>query len=308
VHPIGLAGDEKELDMMVEKSVKEAMLGVVFLCLSVFVGHAHGGRQDITMAILPCTDVVMTFKKFHPLISYLKQQTDLDIRLVVPEDFGEFDNDVKNGHIDFAFQDPNTYVSLASWYDKDTLLRALTRDGARVQSGVVITRKDSGIKTLEDLRGKTVMFGPKPSATKWVAAKLLFEQRDMDIDKDLKSYSRGGCCEDIAFNVYIKAVDAGVVCDHFLDEHSEKQKELGIDPKDIAVIGRTEPVPTKVLAARRDVNKDIITIISKALLQLDRTKGEHAKLLYPAELGGFEKSKDGDYDGIRTLIGKGTED
>jgi len=62
------------------------------------------------------------------------------------------------------------------------------------------------------------------------------------------------------------------------------------------------------LAARRDMNKDIIIIISKALLQLDRTKGEHAKLLYRAELGGFEKSKDGDYDGMRALIGKGTED
>jgi len=302
------ADDEKELDMMVEKSLKKAMLGVVFLCLSVFVGHAHGAREHVRLAVLPCTDVVMTFKKFHPLIAYLKQQTGVDIKLVVPEDFGEFENDVKNGHIDFAFQDPHAYVRLDSWYDKDTLLRALARDGTRLQTGVVIARTDSGIKTLEALRGKSVMFGPELSTTKWVAAKLLFEQSNMDIDKDLKSYSRGGCCEDIAFNVYIKAVDAGVVCDHFLDEHSEKQKELGINPKDIAVIGRTKPMPTKVLAARRDMDKGIIMMISKALLQLDRTKGEHAKLLFPAELGGFEKSKDEDYDGMRTLIGKRTED
>jgi phosphonate transport system substrate-binding protein len=293
--------------MMVNKSVRKALLSVIFLCLSVFWTYAHGAGEQVTLAILPCTDVVMTFKKFQPLISYLKQQTRLDIRLVVPEDFVEIENGVKNGHIDFAFQDPHTYVRLASWYDRDTLLRALTRDGARVQSGVIITRKDSGINTLGDLRGKNFMFGPKLSATKWVAAKLLFAQKDIDIDKDLKSYSNGGCCEDIAFNVYIKAFDAGVVCDHFLDEHSEKQKELGIDPKDIAVICRTGPIPTKVLAVRRNMDKDIGMIISKALLQLDRSKGEHAKILYRAELGGFEKSQDGDYDDVRALIAK-TED
>lgn len=301
-------GFEKELYMIMERSIKKAMLCVLFLCVAVFVGYAHAARKDMTIAILPCTDVVMTFKKFHPLVSYLGQETGLDIRLVVPENSEEFENGIINGDIDFAFQDPHTYVRLASRYNKNALFRALGRDGARVQSGVLITRKDSGIKEVEDLRGKTVMFGPKLSATKWVAAKWLFEKKGIDIGKDLRSYSHGGCCEDIAFNVYIKAVDAGVVCDHFLDEHSEKQKELGINPKDIAVIGRTEPIPTKVLAARRTMRTDIIMMIGQVLLQLDKTNGEHAKLLYRAELGGFEKSTDGYYDGMRMLIDKRNED
>ena len=55
------------------------------------------------------------------------------------------------------------------------------------------------------------MFGPKLSAARWVAAKALFEENGMNIDKDLKAYSNGKCCEDVAFNVYLKAVDAGVV-------------------------------------------------------------------------------------------------
>jgi phosphate/phosphite/phosphonate ABC transporter binding protein len=295
-------GIVKELDMIVKRLGKGVMLCMLFTCLLTFVGNSDGTQKHVTIAILPCRDVAMVFMKFNPLATYLRQETGLDIRLVVPKDSMAFEKDVINDDIDFAFQDPYTYVRMAKLYNRDALLRGLTRDGEKVQSGVVIARKDSGTNTVEDLKGKTVMFGPKLSATTWVVAKLLFEQRGINIDKDLRAYSNGKCCEDIAFNVYIKAVDAGVVCDHFLEEHSERHQELGINPKDIIVIGRTKLIPTNVFAANRNVNKDVIAVISQALLRLEKEKQEHKKILYPAELGGFEKSRDEDYDDVRMLI------
>ena len=289
---------------MVNSPRKGAILCMLAMCLLLFAAHVHGAGKDITIAILPCKDVVMTFKKFHPLVAYLEQETNLDIKLVVPKDSAEFEKDLKNGSIDFAFQDPYTYVRLSNLYDRDVLLGALTRDGERVQSGIVITRKDRGVNRVEDLKGKTVMFGPKLSATTWVVAKLLFEEKGIDIDKDLRGYSNGTCCEDIAFNVYLKTVDAGVVCDHFFEEHAEKQQELGIDAREILVIGRTRLIQTNVFAASRAVSQDIKMKIHDALLSLNTKKSAHIKLLYPAELGGFEKARDEDYDDVRMLIGK----
>mgnify|MGYP001820920917 FL=1 len=169
---------------------------------------------------------------------------------------------------------------------------------------MVIARTDSSIGTLEDLKGKTVMFGPKLSAARWLAAKSLFEENGIDIDKDFKAYTNGRCCEDIAFSVYLKAVDAGVVCDHFLGEHSKKQKELGVEAKQIAVVCKTKPVPTRIFAARQKLGEDILTRINRALLGLDKNKSAHAEILVRAELGGFQNSKDDDYDSMRRLVGK----
>jgi phosphonate transport system substrate-binding protein len=289
---------------MANRSRKGTIVCVLVAYLLNFAGYAHGAGKDITIAILPCKDVVMTFKKFHPLVTYLKQETGLDIKLVVPENSAEFERDLKNGDIDFAFQDSYTYVRLADLYNKGTLLRALTRDGETVQCGVVITRKDSGINKVEDLKGKTVMFGPKLSATNWVLAKLLFEEKGIDIDKNLRAYSNGMCCEDIAFNVYLKMVDAGVVCDHFFEEHSERQQELGIDAKEIIIVGKTRLIPTNVFAANRSVTEEIIMMINAALLSLEKEKGDRKKLLDPAQLGGFEKASDEDFNGMRMLINK----
>jgi len=293
----------KELPIMLRRLNKWTIFVSVFFCVLASASYAEVSRKHIIIEILPCSDVVMSFKKFHPLIKYLKQQTGLDIETIVPKDFEEFEWAIKNGDIDFAFQDPHTYVNLAKLYNRNALIRALTRRGETYQYALIIARKGSGINKVGDLRGKTVMFGPKLSATKWIAAKEVFKENGILIDKDLRAYLNGGCCEDIAFNVYLKAVDAGVVCEHFLEGHPEKQKELGINVKRIIVIGRTGPVPTRVFAARKELDSGVITKINQALLCLDKNNPAHAEILYPAELGGFQKSKDKDYDGMRTLIG-----
>ena len=292
--------------MMVKRVSNKLIIGMLFMCLSVVAGYADETKKRITIAVFPCPDAVMSLKKFHPLIAYIKQETGFDLRLVVPKDSAEFERAIKKGDIDFAFQDPHIYVKLAELYDKDALIGALTRKGSTSQSGVVIARKGSDINKLEDLKGRVIIFGPKLSAARWVAAKLLFEENGINIDKDLKAYSNGGCCEDVAFSIYLKAVDAGVVCDHFLEEHLKKTQELGVDAKQLIVICRTRSVPQRVLAASKKTTNDIVAKVNQALLRLDRGKPAHAKILYRAELGGFQKSKDEDYDGIRILIGAKT--
>ncbi|MFV9689364.1 MAG: phosphate/phosphite/phosphonate ABC transporter substrate-binding protein [Desulfobacteria bacterium] len=293
----------RSLIVIIKKLNKGLAIGVVCVCLLVASSYADEARKHIAIAVFPCSDVVRSFTKFYPLITYLKHETGFDIRLVVPKDFAEFERGVKHGDINFAFQDPRMYVEIAGLYDKDSLIRSLTLEGAAFQSGVLIAAKDSSINKVEDLKGRVVMFGPRLSAARWLAAKLLFEESGIDLDKDLKSYSNGGCCEDIAFSIYLKRVDAGVVCDHFLDEHSQKQEELGIETEQIIVISRTRLVPTRVFAARRNTSNNIVAKISQALLRLDKKNPEYAKVLCRAELGGFEKSKDEDYDNLRLLMG-----
>ena len=283
------------------KMLHKKVITGVFLCFLVMASYAEGAKKDIdiTIAIMPCSDIIMTFKKFKPIATYLEMNTGLTIKLVVPKDYSEFESSLKNNEIDFVFMDPHTYVKLDSYFKKNALITSLNREGTPYQYGVVIVSKDSTIKNIGDLKGKTVMFGSKLSSSRWIAARSLFEENGINIDKDLKSYSNGGCCEDIAFNVYLKAVDAGVVCDHFLEEHSEKQEELGINANQLTIIGKTKAVPARIFVARKGVSDDTVTKIDNALLSLDRTKPEHAKILYPAELGGFQKTRNKEYDSLR---------
>jgi len=269
---------------------------------------AYGEDTRYVMAILPCSDVVMTFKKFTPMINFLKQQAGIDIEVKVPKDFSELEAGIIKGKIDFVLQDPHTYVRLAPLLNKDNLLKVLNQEGENIQRAAVVVRKDSGITNLHDLKGKTVMFGPKLSLTKWLAAKKLFQDNGMDIDKDLKAYYYGGCCEDITFNVYLKVVDAGVICHHCFCSHGHQQIELGIEKQQLVVIGKTEGFPMRVFASRKGLPDDIAARVSLALLKLDMHNPEYADILHSAELGGFRRTSDSDYNLVRTFVGVGRQE
>jgi phosphonate transport system substrate-binding protein len=246
--------------------------------------------SSLKVAVLPCTNIETSFRKFHPLFAYLKSTTGFEITLVVPEDLPEFETMTRNGEVDFALQDPHTFDRLSHLFDESSLLQTRALDGSTSQSAVVVVRRDSGVRELRQLVGKTVMFGPRVSSPKWVAARLLFESAGIDVDRDLKVLN-GGCCEDIAFTVLIRSVDAGVICDHFLDQHGARQKD----------IGRTAPLPTRIFSARRGTPEDVVAAISRALLDLDPTDDAQAGILARAEIGGFLKTTRTDYlEGIGT--------
>ena len=242
------------------------------LAAAIFFIHIVAGgncvaqtKENFTIALSPCTDVVMSFKKFQPLVKYLEDETGFKIKLVLPQDPAQLERGILAGEIDFVLQDPNVYVKFAHLYHQDSLLKTLNQKGGESQAAVIIVRKDDTINHLHDLKGKTVLFGPKFFASRWLAARLLFEEHGMDIDRDLKSYSHGTCCENVAFSVYLKAVDAGVVCDHFIEEHSKRQKELGVDARKIRPISSTRPVPTRVFAAPLSTVKESGAKVNRAL-------------------------------------------
>jgi phosphonate transport system substrate-binding protein len=260
-------------------------------------------QRRVTLAVLPCSDEISTITKFSPLVKYLAAETGFEFKMSVSTSAAEFDNSVKSGEFDFVLQDPNTYVSHARFFQPDSLLSALNANGEALQQGIVIARKGRGIGRIEDLRGKSVMFGNELSAAKWVAARDLFEEHGIHIEKDLRSHPVGGCCEDIAFNVYLGAVDAGVVCAHFLSEHSEKQKELGVKVDALVTVGTTRPVPERVFAAHRKTERAVVEKVVQALLKLDRRSPEFEVILSRAELGGFRRATDREYDIMRVRPG-----
>jgi phosphonate transport system substrate-binding protein len=244
--------------------------------------------------VLPCTNIESSFRKFHPLFEYLRSSTGFRIKLRVPADLGEFEAEARNGQVDFALQDPHTYQRLSHLFDGTSLLQTRGLDGSTRQSAVVVVRRDSGLRRLTDLRGRTVMFGPRVSSPKWIAARLLFESAGIDVDRDLKALN-GGCCEDIAFTVLIGSADAGVICDHFLGLHSGRQEDLGVDPDQLTPIGQTTPVPTRVFGARRGMPATVVRAITGALLDLDPGTPSHERILASAELAGFFRTTEADY-------------
>jgi len=284
--------------------IRSGLAIISFVLLLCHPGYAQPLSRALKISVFPCTDAANSFQKFHPLVTYLQQSSGLNISLVFHDDLAGYERALKNGGLDFVIQDPHVYVKLADEYNRAYILQALTLDKETTQSGVIIVRKDSGLKQIMDLKGKTVMFGSKLSSPRWIAARHLFQKNGFQIDRDLLDYSNKGCCEDVAFNVFLNVVDAGVVCDHFLQEHDSRQQELGLDAGQLVVIAETDPIPTKIFSGSKYVRDDDMVMMTRALMHLDLQDPEQRRILESADLGGFRKASEQDLSQIRESLAR----
>ena len=286
------------------QGVRSALLTLLLLLSLAQTGEAANKPRPVQIAITPCTEILKTFQEYQPLAAYLERQLHQPVKLIIPKDFPEFERLVKEGGVEFTFQAPHTYVRLAHLYNREMLLKALTPEGATKHRGVIIVRKDSPLQRIEDLKGKYVLFGAENDMAKSLSAKRLLATRGIDPDKDLRGYKHDGSCESIALNVFLKTADAGAICDYSFKNINEPRNttESEIPPKQLRVLGQTEEIPTWVFAARAGVDTGLITRINTALTTLSPKNNTQEEILESAEVGGFVKAKDSDFDEIRKFV------
>ena len=257
--------------------------------------------RPINLVILPCNDVIKTYNAAQPLATYLQNELGRQVNLIVPNSFAELSRLIGNRETDFVFQSPHVYTQLAQYYDRQHLLKALTPQGTSTNHGVFITRRGSGIKRLEDLRNRKVLFGMPFSTAKWMAAKSLLQSKGIDIDKDLAGYNHVGRCEAIALGVFLGQGDAGVICDYSFAELNENPHPRAdeVPPGGLVAIGSTRELPTWVFAALKEVAPATVAAVTATLAKLDRKNPAHAKILAALETGGFNAARDADYANLR---------
>lgn len=258
---------------------------ISFFTLFLFSAASQGEETTtVKIAILPCNDVVKTFERFKLLSEFIENETGLGVQTVFPKDEADLIRVFRKGNVDFIFHSPSGVSKIAELIDPQSVLKALGKDGKDYEIGYLIVRKDSGLKTIQDLKGKTVLLGMECSASRWRAAQQLFSDHGMDIEKDLRSYTDGGCCEDIYLNIFLKAADAGFVCQHYFEE----EKKLGEKRFEaLTIIGRTSPTPTRIFAAHKDTPRAIIAKFLKALTAIDKNDPKFEHLVKTSEIGGF---------------------
>jgi ABC-type phosphate/phosphonate transport system substrate-binding protein len=271
-----------------------SVISIVFTLLLPFgkVCAAHQTPPNITIAVLPCSDVVKTFERTNPLIRLIENKTGFNVQALFPESEKELIRLFRKGNADFALNSPHAFATLNDVINPRSLLKALGPDGSAEETGFLVVRKDSGLESIHDLRGKSVIMGMECSAGRWRCARKMFEQHGIDIERDLASYKDGGCCEDISFNVFFRAADAGLVCQHYFEE----QKRLGNKHIEaLRVIARSPPAPTPFFAAHTKTPESVIDKVRESLMAINSDDPSYNSLVRVTEISGFVSATPEEY-------------
>lgn len=192
------------------------------------------------------------------------------------------------GDVDLARIGASSYV-LAKRLNPH--IRLLVREGlsdSAMQEGVFVVPEGSGVRTLADLRGRTLAFGDSNSTAGRFAAQAELLRAGIHA-KDLKSFSYLGRHDRVAYAVAAGNYDAGVLRSGVLDDKEISGK--------LRVVGRFK-VPRNVWVAREGLDADLFDTVQRALLGMGTNGTE-----LTSEIDGFSPAEDGEYDGIRESMG-----
>jgi phosphonate transport system substrate-binding protein len=264
---------------------------------------AVSDKNPVRIGFMICDSYELSKARFAPFAEYLSEKTGRKFEMVLANTF-EFEDLIKNKKIDFFHVNSIVAIILKERFNADLLGVDIRGRNGYKATGTIIARKDSGIKTIDDMRGKSMIFGPALAPFGYMAQYALLLKNGFDPDADFSRYvipSGAAKHDKVLYGVYFGKYDVGAApridLDRMLDEHIFKED-------DFTVIAESDAMPYCTIGARAGVDPALKEEVKNLALNLKKDEtvlvdGEVLKVLKRMLLDGFAPVVDSEYDPIR---------
>lgn len=242
--------------------------------LTVFSGTASA-QQVLRVTTIPEEAATEQIRKFGPLTKYLERTTGMKVSFVPVNDYPAAVEALVNKQVDLV------------WFGGFTYVQAQIRSGGMVTPiaqreedtqfrSVFITQKNSGIKSLADLKGKQVSFGSQSSTSGHLMPRSYLLEAGVDPDRDFKRVAYSGAHDATIASVVSGRVDAAALDITVWRKFVNEKK---VDTSKVDVFYTTPPYYNYNWSVRSDMPVELREKITKALLALDMNTPEGKEIL-----------------------------
>lgn len=251
-------------------------------------------RKEGTLlfGVIPLENPRMLYERFQPLLDHIAVKTGYACELVPGKTYADTIGALGRGELDFAFLGPLSYLEARKKYGARALVRPRGSDGSAVYRSVIITKGESSLRGVGDLKGKRLAFGARKSTAGNLMPRYLLAASGIHLN-DLGGYAYFDYPGSVIKSVLRGDHDAGAIPASSAGKYRKKG---------IRVLGESEPIPTDPLVAGKNVPEHVVDAVRKALIGLDPQDPSQAPLLAKLDedlKGGFTKASDEDYSLIR---------
>jgi phosphonate transport system substrate-binding protein len=280
--------------------VTPRVLAAGLLALFALVGGPATAQTSLHLALTPSqkpTDLLVAGEAFGAALGKL---VGIPIRVTVASDYAAVVEALRNRTADLAFVHPAGYV-LANREAKAMIVAKDQWHGNTSYTSRIYVRKESGLKTLEDLRGKTIAFVDPSSTSGYVYPMVMLIQKGLVRNKDPKTFFKDF--------VYSGSHDAGLQAllnghvDAFasFDQAREQYLKDPAQREKLIWVAESAPIPEGGICARDGLDPDVVAKVRAALLSMKGpTYAPILKALY--DIDGFEPADDREYEPVRAAM------
>jgi phosphonate transport system substrate-binding protein len=253
-------------------------------------------NKPLRIGIASMITPVDTVKYYQGIVDYVSLRLGTPAEMIHRRTYAEMDRLIEAGEVDVVFLCSAPYVKNRREIGVE-LLVAPQVNGKPFYNSYVIVHKDSGISSLEDLKGKTFAFTDPRSNTgklypEYVLAKKGFSS-DAFFDKYVYSYSHNKSVELVA-----KKVVDGAAMESLVYEYMKKTRSPYIGQT--RVVMKSPDFGTPPVVAAKDVSVFLREKVREIFLGMHADpKGKN--ILDAMHIDRFVEVPDSNYDTIREM-------
>jgi phosphonate transport system substrate-binding protein len=268
----------------------------ILACVLLFASVAYGAEQikELRLSAIPDENPQELLRKFKPFVDYLSKETGVKVSFVPVVDYAATVEGLAAGRLDIVWY--GGFTSVQAIERAKGAERLVMREEDSKFRSVFITRKDSGIKSLKDLKGKTFAFGSVSSTSGHLMPRHFLAEAGIIPERDFKKFSFSGAHDATAAWVAAGKVDAGALNFLVWDKLVKTHK---VDTSKVVVFYETPTYVDYVWVARGGLPEDIKEKFTNALLKLDYSKPADREIMDLQRTKKFIRAKDSDWDGIK---------
>lgn len=224
---------------------------------------ADGGTEDGTKA------------DFKPLFDAVTQATGLHFNIRVGQSYANVIEAICGNVVEIAWFGPASYLP-AKQRGCAELLAVDVSHGTSVYYSGLYAARDSGIKTIADIKGKDIAFGDANSTSSFVYPVAMIVAAGLDPVKDLGAIRMTGSHANS-----LKALAEGrvAVAAASFDSFEKALNQRVLDPAKFFAIAKSDPIPNPPIAMSTKLSADVKAKLRNAFNTVHQAPGVKPEMI-----------------------------
>jgi len=225
-------------------------------------------QQSLRIGLIPEQNMFDQKKRYQPLADYLSSRVGVRLELKVLPRYGDVIENFVSSDLDGAFLGSLTGALALVRLDVEPLVRLERIDGTSTYHGLIFVRRDSGIASGADMKGKRFVFVDKATTAGWLLPLHYFEDEGVDGYRSwLKETYFAGTHDGAIADVLEGMADVGAAKSTVFDALADDNPRISAE---LLVLAKSPEVPANSLFLRKNIDPILKQRLKSALLSMDQ--------------------------------------
>ena len=222
-------------------------------------------EKVIKMGFVPLKNSEKLVEDLKPISDYLSERLGVKVEAFTASNYIGVVEGLGSGSVDFGIIPPFSSLLAQKQSNAKPILTSKGKTGKPGYTAELYVRKDSGIKSLQDVKGKKVAFVDPSSSSGYIYPGAMLVEAGLNLDKDISYQFSGG--HDKSLQLLLnKDVDVIATFDGVEDRYA---KDFPQAKTDIQKLATSDMIPGVMVTTSSKMDKELQEKLEKALREVE---------------------------------------